>query len=169
MLVVRDRPRAGLNEAILRGVSQVRAIAQETSVVVRPTDLPALRPVELRRVLRLAQQYRHAYLPDHTGRGTTVLTATGGCDPRPAYEGVSSRSHRLSGAQELTGAAVPGARLDVDTAADLWEALRLGVGHHTARCVPAAGHVAPPLGYADRKGGPAPAGFQNSVHHRDQW
>lgn len=137
--VVRDRPRAGLNEAVLRGVSYARSLAPEASVAVLPADLPALRPAGLGRVLRLARRHRRAFLPDHTGRGTTVLTATDGCDPRPAYEGRSSRGHRLSGAHELTGAGAPGARLDVDTAADLWQALRLGVGPHTARILSAAG------------------------------
>ncbi|MFD5594188.1 2-phospho-L-lactate guanylyltransferase [Streptomyces griseorubiginosus] len=149
--VVNEHPRVGLNEAVLSGASFARSLAPEASVAVLPTDLPALRPSELGHVLSLAKRHRRAYLPDHSGRGTTLLTATGGCTPRPAYEGASSSGHRRNGTRELTEADAPGARLDVDTAADLWAALRLGVGPHTARSLAAAGVHA---GDAARRAGP---------------
>ena len=75
----------------------------------------------------------HALLPPHPGPliavgalhadlGTTMLLADR-VDLAPAYGGASAVAHRTSGAHPL-GVAVPDARADVDTLADLAATLR---------------------------------------------
>ncbi|MEE4544648.1 2-phospho-L-lactate guanylyltransferase [Streptomyces sp. V4-01] len=150
-LPLADRPRSGLNAAALHGASYARALAPAAPVAVLAADLPALRPAELDRVLTSAARHPRAFLADHTGRGTTVLTAAAGQPLRPAFEGPSQRNHRLGGAQELAGVHAPSVRLDVDTVDDLRLAEQLGLGPHTDRAlsVPGPGVRTPT----------APAGF----------
>jgi 2-phospho-L-lactate/phosphoenolpyruvate guanylyltransferase len=51
---------------------------------------------------------------------------------RPRFGGESRAKHLSGGAKELLIDGVPSLRRDVDTIADLREALALGVGRHTA-------------------------------------
>jgi 2-phospho-L-lactate guanylyltransferase len=135
-LTTGDHPRAGLNRAILRGVSYARALVPDSPVAALAADLPALRTAELGRVLARARAHDRAFLADHTGRGTTVLTARRGEALRPSFEGPSQHHHRLSGAQEITGLHAPSVRLDVDTVDDLRTAERMGLGRYTAGVLP---------------------------------
>ncbi|MEU6423721.1 2-phospho-L-lactate guanylyltransferase [Streptomyces spiralis] len=137
-LAVDDRPRTGLNTAALRGVACARSLDLGAPVAVLAADLPALRRTELSHVLALARHYPRAFLADHTGHGTTVLTAGRAQALRPAFEGASRHNHRLSGAHEITSSSCPSVRLDVDTADDLRAAERLGVGQHTSRTIPSS-------------------------------
>ena len=122
----RDTPAAGLNAAVRRGVRQAEA---SRPVAVLTADLPALRPGELARVLAEAGTRHRAFLADHTGLGTTVLTARTPALLQPRFEGASRTRHAASGAHEITCPDVPGARLDVDTPEDLATAARdLGLG-----------------------------------------
>jgi 2-phospho-L-lactate guanylyltransferase len=100
-------------------------------------DLPALRPDELGVALDHAEDHPAAFVPDAAGTGTTLLTARPGMPFQPAF-GVGSRArHREAGGHELDLATIPSLRRDVDTEADLWEALRLGVGAGTSAVVAA--------------------------------
>ncbi len=130
--IVPDTPGSGLNAALAHGAAVVRAIRPDAAVAALNADLPALRPAELSRVLTAASQFPRAFLADAAALGTTLLTAAGDRELRPAF-GVDSRSrHRASGAVELALTGVDSVRQDVDTAADLRAALTLGVGRHTA-------------------------------------
>lgn len=133
--VVPDAPRPsadGLNAALAHGARAVRAVRPGAAVVALNADLPALRAAELARVLGAAAGGGRAFLPDAAGIGTTLLTAGGGAELRPAFGGPSRARHRASGARELRLSGVDSVRQDVDTARDLQAALRLGVGPHTS-------------------------------------
>jgi 2-phospho-L-lactate guanylyltransferase len=95
-------------------------------------DLPALRPLELARVLDAAAEFPRSFLPDAAAIGTTLLAAAPGRELLPAFGTASRARHRASGAVELGLDAVNSVRQDVDTGDDLRAALALGVGPRTA-------------------------------------
>lgn len=131
--VVADEPDAGLNPALCHGARVARAFAPSHGVCALSGDLPALRAEELTRALEAAGGHRNACVPDAAGSGTTLYTAAPGAEFRPAFGPDSKRRHVTSGVHELPLEGTPGLRRDVDTPADLADALRLGVGPQTAR------------------------------------
>lgn len=137
--LVRD-PQTGLNDAFL-AAARAAEHAGFTRVVASVADLPALTSDVCDQVVAAAQGHRRAFLPDHSGAGTTMLFGpVDELDPR--FENGSAGRHRLSGAVDLAaldgGVTWPAARHDVDEPEDLHQVLRLGVGAHTARVVAAA-------------------------------
>ncbi|MFJ3666625.1 2-phospho-L-lactate guanylyltransferase [Streptomyces sp. NPDC090106] len=133
--VVPDRPGAGLNAALRHATELVRRERPESSLAALNADLPALRPLELARVLDGAAEFPRAFLPDAAAMGTTLLAARGGVELRPLFGTDSRARHRASGAVELVLADVDSVRQDVDTGADLRAALTLGVGPRTKSAV----------------------------------
>lgn len=126
--VVPERGRFGMNAALSQGAAYLHA-AGHRDVLACVGDLPALRPGSLRTVLRAATAPR-SFLPDASGVGTTMLIARG-VDLDPRFQEHSAAKHRRSGAVALTdvlACPVPDARRDVDTEADLAEAVELGLG-----------------------------------------
>ncbi len=87
-------------------------------------DLPAVRTEELALVV---QGNLRGFVPDATGTGTTLAVDTGLV---PRFGAGSAAAYGRAGLPAL--AAGPGLRRDVDTADDLAEARRLGLGAHTA-------------------------------------
>ncbi|MFI0808334.1 2-phospho-L-lactate guanylyltransferase [Streptomyces echinatus] len=130
--IVPDAPRDGLNAALAHGAAVVREIRPGVPVAALNADLPALRPAELSRVLTVAAEFPRAFLADAAELGTTLLTAAGDRELRPAFGIDSRRRHRASGAAELLLKGVESVRQDVDTGDDLRTALTLGVGPYTA-------------------------------------
>ena len=130
--IVPDEPGGGLNPALAHAAAVVRASRPESAVAALNADLPALRPLELARVLDAAAEFPRAFLPDAAAIGTTLLTAREGRELRPAFGRDSRARHRASGAAELALEAVDSVRQDVDTGEDLRAALALGVGPRTA-------------------------------------
>ncbi|MFI1725002.1 2-phospho-L-lactate guanylyltransferase [Streptomyces sp. NPDC020489] len=130
--IVPDEPLGGLNAALAYGAAAVRAAHPESAVAALNADLPALRPLELARVLDAATEFPRAFLPDAAAIGTTLLAAGKGQELRPAFGTDSRARHRGSGAAELSLPGVDSVRQDVDTAEDLRAALALGVGPRTA-------------------------------------
>ncbi|MFE0176668.1 2-phospho-L-lactate guanylyltransferase [Streptomyces sp. NPDC059002] len=130
--IVPDAPGGGLNAALRHGTAAVRAERPEAAVAALNADLPALRPLELARVLDGAAQFPRAFLPDAAGIGTTLLSAVAGTELRPVFGGASRARHTASGAVELALDGVDSVRQDVDTGDDLRAALALGVGPRTA-------------------------------------
>ncbi|MFG1842293.1 2-phospho-L-lactate guanylyltransferase [Micromonospora sp. NPDC049175] len=133
--VLPDEPAAGLNAAFRHGASATTAgwVAGLTA------DLPALRPAELASALLAAQNGRPAvrrFVPDAPGSGTVLLTAPPGVPLDPRFGVGSAVAHAASGALPLSGD-WPSLRRDVDTAADLTAAARLGLGPRTAALVTA--------------------------------
>ncbi|MEU0968561.1 2-phospho-L-lactate guanylyltransferase [Streptomyces sp. NPDC005917] len=130
--IVPDTPGSGLNAALRHGAAVVRASRPESAVAALNADLPALRPLELSRVLDAAAEFPRAFLPDAAAIGTTLLAAAPGSELAPVFGPDSRARHTASGAAELRLADVDSVRQDVDTGADLRTALALGVGPRTA-------------------------------------
>ena len=122
-----DLPDAGLNPALEHGVSLLREIDGRMGVATVSGDLPSLHAQDLTAALLLTTE--RSFAADSAGSGTTLLAAVAGVALRPAYGPGSAAQHRSSGARELDVA--PGLRRDVDTPADLAEAVALGVGVST--------------------------------------
>jgi 2-phospho-L-lactate guanylyltransferase len=84
--------------------------------------------------LRAAQQAgpsRRSFVADAAGTGTVLLAATPVAGLEPCFGVGSAAAHMASGAVALDGP-WSSLRRDVDTAADLAGALRLGLGPRTA-------------------------------------
>ncbi|GHF12322.1 2-phospho-L-lactate guanylyltransferase [Streptomyces morookaense] len=133
----------GLNAALAHGARSVREQLPDGAVATLNADLPALRPMELERVLGRAAEFPRAFLADAAGIGTTLLAAAPGMELAPAFEGRSRARHLASGAREILLDGVDSVRRDVDTEADLRAVLALGTGPRTAA-------VAGPLRSASR-------------------
>jgi len=130
--IVPDEPAGGLNTALAHAATVVRSWRPDSAAAALNADLPALRPVELARVLDAAAEFPRAFLTDAAAVGTTLLAATPGRELLPAFGTDSRVRHRASGAVELALSAVDSVRQDVDTGDDLRAALALGVGPRTA-------------------------------------
>lgn len=130
-------PGSGLNVALAVGAAAVLAAAPADAppgpIALLLGDLPALTGPDLDAALVLAAGHRLAVVPDAEGTGTTLLTAltplTGDLVPR--FGPGSLAAHVAAGHTPLPDVAAS-LRRDVDTAADLRAAARLGVGRATA-------------------------------------
>jgi 2-phospho-L-lactate guanylyltransferase len=131
-VVCPDAPGLDLNAAVRLGAAKCRAVGPEGPVAVLTADLPGLRPQELGHVLREARHHQRAFVADHTGEGTTVLTALTTAGLAPAFGSDSRHQHALSGAFPVDMPSHCGIRLDVDTPEDLARAVLRGVGPYTA-------------------------------------
>ncbi len=80
---------------------------------------------------------RRYFVTDVTGTGSVLLAAAPGAGLEPCFGAGSASAHAASGAVELAGA-WPSLRRDVDTADDLAEATRMGLGARTAAVIGAA-------------------------------
>lgn len=128
--VVPDDPDAGLNPALEHGAELLRARYADLGVVTVSSDLPALTPADLGAALTAVPAGRRAFVSDSAGTGTTLLAAAAPARLGASYGPGSRERHLAGGAVELNGPA--GLRRDVDTPADLRDALLLGVGARTA-------------------------------------
>jgi 2-phospho-L-lactate guanylyltransferase len=129
VVAVTDRGR-GLDGDVLAAAAALDD--PHAPVAVLMGDLPAVRPDELRAALVAAAGHERAVLSDASGTGTALLTARDATLLSPAYGPGSLGRHVAAGAVELSELAAPGLRRDVDTADELEEAVRLGVGPATA-------------------------------------
>lgn len=126
--IVPDEPRGGLNAALSHAAAVVRSTRPDSALAALNADLPALRPLELARVLDAAAEFPRAFLVDAAEIGTTLLAARQDAELRPVFGPDSRARHRASGATELPLTGVDSVRQDVDTGEDLRAALALGVG-----------------------------------------
>lgn len=124
---------ADLNGSLKLGAAEVRRRAPELHLAALCADLPALRPDELARALMATAPLRLGFVADADRLGTTLVTAPDLTRFRPRFGPDSRAEHLAAGAVELDGAGLDSLRRDVDTPADLEEALRLGIGPHTSR------------------------------------
>ena len=127
--VVAD-PGAGLDAAVAAGVAAAAA-AGATHAAVVLGDHPALRPAEVRAALASVAGVDRAVVPDADGSGTALLTLPAGAGATTAFGEGSADAHERLGYVRHTLAA-PGLRQDVDDAASLAAAVRLGLGPRTA-------------------------------------
>jgi 2-phospho-L-lactate guanylyltransferase len=136
--IVADTPEAGLNPALRHGA----AAAGGGPVAALGADLPALTPADLNRVLLAAGAVVRGVVADTTGAGTTILTAASFAEFEPRFGPASFAAHRQDGSADLTAAAAPSVRRDVDTLDGLRAVLDLGVGAATRVVVARlAGHL----------------------------
>jgi 2-phospho-L-lactate guanylyltransferase len=170
--VIQDVPDAGLNPALAYAATLVRpkgATASLPGVAALPADLPALRTEDLTAALRAAEEVAwstagtaygpeplRGFVPDAAGIGTVLLAAPPGARLEPCFGWGSAVAHVSSGAVELTGN-WPGLRRDVDTAADLAEAVALGVGPRTS-AIGVSAHSGEDLGSNPTLIGPSATG-----------
>jgi 2-phospho-L-lactate guanylyltransferase len=146
--VIADVPDAGLNPALAYAAATVRPRGGSVpGVAALAADLPALRAEDLTAALRAgesaASSHRtpiRAFVTDAAGTGTVLLAASPDAGLEPCFGADSAATHAASGAVPLTGPWRT-LRRDVDTAADLADALRLGVGPRTARLTGRRGSV----------------------------
>lgn len=133
--VVSDEPDAGLNPALRHGARAAISAGTGEGVAALSADLPALRPAELARALDAAARHPQAFVPDHAGSGTTLYAAAPPSAFKPAFGPGSRDEHLNLGARPLLFDGIETVRCDVDTPADLHDAVRLGVGPRTAAIV----------------------------------
>ncbi|GIG82034.1 2-phospho-L-lactate guanylyltransferase [Planotetraspora kaengkrachanensis] len=135
-----DDPDRGLNAALRVGAAEAVRLAAGDAVGALQADLPALRPLELEKVLTAALEFDESFVPDAAEVGTTFYGVRPGIAFQPRFGGESRARHLSGGAKELTLEAIPSVRTDVDTVEDLKEAEALGLGPATARIAP---HILP--------------------------
>jgi 2-phospho-L-lactate guanylyltransferase len=126
-------PTPGMNGAILAAQRFTRKRWPDSPVAVLPGDLPCLLANDVDKALRLASRHDLAFIPDASGAGTTLLTASPGHSLRPNYGSGSSSRHAAEGAVRITGSALDRVRRDVDELEDLLAAVELGCGAATRR------------------------------------
>jgi 2-phospho-L-lactate guanylyltransferase len=131
--VLPDEGAGDLNAALRAAALRVRAHHPGTGIAAMCADLPCLRPEDLTTALGETGSGRW-FVADASGLGTTLLAAAAGSELGPAFGVGSADRHEASGARRVR-ATVDTLRLDVDTTADLRQAVALGVGPHTADVV----------------------------------
>ncbi len=130
-----DTASPGINAA-----AATAALGMRPPVAVLVSDLPCLTPDALSAVLDVAIDYDESFLADAAGTGTTMWLTTDSVGVRSHFGTESAQAHRAAGAIDLVHAfgaksAIAAARRDVDTDADLRDALALGVGRHTRTAI----------------------------------
>ena len=137
--VVADVPDAGLNAAITHGADVVRRSQTGAHLAALAGDLPSLRPADLGNAIHAAAAAHCWFVADLAGIGTTMLAAAAGQHLNPAFGPHSRAAHLAGGADEVTIQGIERLRRDVDTAPDLRDAARLGVGVHTSKVLASLG------------------------------
>ncbi len=128
--ILPDDAPGGLNAAFESG--RLRALADDPSrrVAALTADLPGLRTADLTAALSTVPDGR-AFVADAPGSGTTLLLSDADGTLAARFGPNSRYAHERSGATLLSGAG-QSLRRDVDTVEDLEDAIRIGVGEHTA-------------------------------------
>lgn len=121
-------PGQGLDAAARAGLAAVD-VGHAAAVLLG--DVPALRAADIRAALVSAQAYDCWFVPDSEGTGTVLLGASDASSVRPRFGSGSAARHAAAGHVRLD-LDLARLRRDVDDEASLREALRLGVGRHTA-------------------------------------
>lgn len=120
-----------LNASLTQGAADVERRAPGVGVLASVADLPCLRPDDVAAWLQAEPDVGSALVADTAGAGTTMLRAASARALAPRFGPNSRAAHAALEVQDLTAAATPGMRLDVDTPADLAAARLLGVGQRT--------------------------------------
>ncbi|WP_307858571.1 2-phospho-L-lactate guanylyltransferase [Microbacterium flavescens] len=129
-IVPEEDPR-GLDAAIASGIEAVDPSGRMPRAALLG-DLPALRPVDLAGALRAAASVDRAVVADAEGTGSTLVTAMPGVAWASSFGEGSFARHTAAGCAAVEIPDASSLRRDVDTAAQLEAAVRLGVGPRTA-------------------------------------
>lgn len=133
--VVPEGDMRGLDAAIALGAD---AAGQGVARAALLGDVPALTPHDLDTALELAGHVERGLVPDAEGTGSTLVTARPGAVWVSAFGPDSAARHRLLGCTDLAVPRDSTLRRDVDTAAQLTEAVARGVGPRTSAVLAAA-------------------------------
>jgi 2-phospho-L-lactate guanylyltransferase len=125
--VLREPAPAGIDAAVRAGATLAGLGTARAALL---GDLPSLIPAELAAALALAAHHPRAFVPDHEGTGTTLVTAAAGVELVTAFGAGSAGKHRALGLIGLDIPADSSARFDVDTVVQL-DAARALVGPST--------------------------------------
>lgn len=128
--VIAESKSDGLLPAIYLGIASLEPPDQRSILVVLG-DLPCLSPDQVDAFLTQGSEYDSAFVSDAEGIGSTMWMRTHTTAPMPHFGPRSRAKHRESGAIEILDEQLIGARRDVDTAVNLWDAIRIGVGDAT--------------------------------------
>jgi len=134
---IRDTQNGQLNAALKDAGSIASKRFPDNGIAIVLADTPCLTGDIVDQVLARATDI--SLVSDTAGTGTTMLLYPPGkvdlIDQPPKFGLHSCAAHTASGARNLTSelpiAVRVRAQRDVDTWVDLWDAVRLGVGHHT--------------------------------------
>jgi 2-phospho-L-lactate guanylyltransferase len=107
----------GLNAAVQAGRTWAARRRPTSPIAVLPVDLPGLTARELDDALVRSAPVARAFVADHHGVGTTLVTACAPNQLRTAYGAHSAARHRVLGLVPLEAGV--GLRHDVDTRLDL--------------------------------------------------
>lgn len=130
----------GLCQAVHAGSRAASSWSPGTGVLVVPADLPCLVAADVTAVLVAGRRTDGAFVPDRSGSGTTLLLSHPGRQVVASYGPGSAARHRALGVHPLDDAP-PGARLDVDTVADLRSAVTLGLGPQASAVLAGVGSL----------------------------
>lgn len=124
-------PDRGLTGAIEAGLARVAPHDRPAALL---GDLPALRPVDLLTALEAASRHPQSFVPDAEGVGTVLRCGSTASGFTPRFGADSAARHAADGAVRLE-LDLPHLRTDVDDAASLALAGRLGLGEQTRHVV----------------------------------
>lgn len=126
-----------LNAAIRQGITAARAAAPASNIAIVTGDLPALTVADVENALALAAAHERSMIPDEEGTGTTALLtlASAAAALTPRFGAGSRAAHEAAGHIPLAIPPTASIRRDVDTVANLAEALHLGVGPYTSALI----------------------------------
>jgi 2-phospho-L-lactate guanylyltransferase len=125
----------GLNEAIALAMKRVDERMPRAALLA---DVPALRPDDLAAALALAASLERGVVGDADGSGSTLVTAAASVPWASSFGDGSLTRHLDDGCVALTVPDDSTLRRDVDTAAHLAAAEKLGLGPRTSRVLAAA-------------------------------
>ncbi|RFA16107.1 2-phospho-L-lactate guanylyltransferase [Subtercola boreus] len=141
-------PGEGLNAAITVGITEARCRHPEAPVAAITADLPSLTTADLDDALHAAAGHTAAFVADLQGVGTTTITAQPGVPLVPRFGQGSAAAHRAAGLVPLALPSFSTIRRDVDTPADVVDAVST-FGRYTQQVL--AADAADPRSFPDRR------------------
>lgn len=132
--IVMENRSNGILPAINMGISSLK-LPDQRNILVVLGDLPCLNPDQVDSFILQGSEFDSAFVSDAEGTGSTMWMRTHSTIPTPHFGPRSRAMHRESGAIEIDDPQLIGTRRDVDTAVNLWDAIRIGVGKATEKAL----------------------------------
>jgi 2-phospho-L-lactate/phosphoenolpyruvate guanylyltransferase len=137
--VITDAQPGNLNTSLSTAAEIIADREPNHGLAIVLADVPCVRPMDFAAALHAATTT--SIISDQRGTGTTMLFDPLGTSipthVQPRFGPHSCAAHVLAGARNIASELAKDSRIrlqrDVDTAVDLWDALRIGVGEHTSR------------------------------------
>ena len=137
--VLTDAVPGNLNASLSAAATLIADREADSGLAIVLADVPCIRPVDVAAALLAATTT--SMISDQQGTGTTMLFVPHGTSLpdhfQPRFGSHSCAAHVSAGARNIAPELPKDSRIrlqrDVDTAVDLWDALRIGVGEYTSR------------------------------------